>query len=220
MKGRVFVPRPKRDGVEAEIVSFIQQFIEKNGYSPSVREIGAAVGFKSSSTVFGYLKKLEQEDKIHMNAEKNRTVQVAKTDEPKVTSVDSMGIIEVPVIGTVAAGAPLLAEENISDTFPLPQRFAKKSTDVFMLKVKGESMINAGILDGDFVIVAKQQTASQHEIIVAMIDGEATVKRFYRESDSVVKLLPENDALEPIIVNAADVQILGKVVGIFRDNIM
>lgn len=214
------MPRPKRDGVETEIVNFIQQFIEKNGYSPSVREIGAAVGFKSSSTVFGYLKKLEQENKIHMNAEKNRTVQVSKTDEPKSSPVSGAEIIDVPVIGTVAAGAPLLAEENVTDTFPLPQRFAKKSTDVFMLKVKGESMINAGILDGDFVIVAKQQTASQHEIIVAMIDGEATVKRFYRESDGIVRLQPENDALEPIIVKADEVQIVGKVVGIFRDNII
>lgn len=215
------MPRPKRDGIETEIVNFIEQFIEKNGYSPSVREIGAAVGFKSSSTVFGYLKKLAQEDKIHMNADKTRTVQVAKKPEPKPpVSQQITDIIDVPVIGTVAAGAPLLAEENITDTFPLPQRFAKKSTDVFMLKVKGDSMINAGILDGDFVIVAKQQTASQHEIVVAMIHGEATVKRFYRENGDTVRLQPENDMIEPIIANAGEVQIIGKVVGIFRDNII
>lgn len=214
------MPRPKRDGIETEIVNFIEQFIEKNGYSPSVREIGAAVGFKSSSTVFGYLKKLAQENKIHMNADKTRTVQVAKKDKSKHEIAEIADVIEVPVIGTVAAGAPLLAEENVTDTFPLPQRFAKKSTDVFMLKVKGDSMINAGILNGDFVIVAKQQTAAQHEIIVAMIDGEATVKRFYRESDKIVQLKPENDMLEPIIVNADEVQIIGKVVGIFRDNII
>lgn len=207
------MPRKKKEGVEEQILDFIKKFSNSNGYAPSVREIGQAVGFKSSSTVHGYLERLAQEGRLNKKAEKTRTVSLTfHEDQMPELSCD---YIEVPVIGTVAAGVPITAIENIMDTFPLPSYYSRNG-EVFMLKVRGDSMINAGILDGDYVIVVKQNVASNHEIVVAMIDDEATVKRFYNEGNRI-RLQPENDMLEPIY--STQVAVLGKVVGVFRKNV-
>lgn len=211
--------RQNRDEIENQIVSFIRSYISENGYSPTVREIGTAVGLKSTSTVFSYLKRMTDSNKICMDAEKTRTIKLPETDEFKaeVSQKDETFYVKAPVIGTVAAGSPIFAEQNLVDVFPLPGSFSRKG-EIFMLKVKGESMINAGILDGDFVIVSKTPIAREGEIVVAMIDGEATVKRFFKEADGVIRLQPENEMLEPIF--SKEVTIIGKVVGVFRDGVI
>jgi len=201
----------KRINREQEILDFINEQIQAKGYPPSIREIGAAVGLNSPSTVHTYLKKLETKGLLQKDGSKTRALRPIATEAERMAEPVSE-YLSVPVVGTVAAGSPILAEENVTATFPLPMVFAKNK-NVFMLKVKGDSMINAGILDGDYVIVTQQDTARNGEMVVALLDDSATVKTFYRES-GYVRLQPENDALSPILVR--DVRILGVVSGVFR----
>ena len=210
--------RKKREGIEEEILNFIKEFMNEHGYSPSVREIGSAVGFSSSSTIHGYIKRLEEEGRLVMAADKTRTINLKEEKQSPFADMPDISTehIDVPVVGSVAAGLPITAEENITDAFPLPAYFARGG-EVFMLKVKGDSMINAGILNGDYVIVKKQTTAKAGEIIVARIDEEATVKRYYNEGN-VIRIQPENDYMEPIYSD--NVIIEGKVIGVFRTNVI
>ena len=201
---------------QQQILDFISAKIEEQGYPPSVREICSAVGLKSTSTVHGYLDRLQKKGFIQKDASKTRAIRimndsrVKKFSSIKPSPVKEM--IEVPIIGRVTAGQPILAVENIEDTFPLPMEFAKNK-DLFMLRVNGDSMVNAGILDNDFVIVEQTNTAKNGDIVVALIEDEATVKRFFKEKGHF-RLQPENDYMEPIIVK--ELSILGKVVGVFR----
>ena len=201
---------------EKAILKFIQKQIRTNGYPPSVREIGKAVGLKSTATVHGYLNKLEEKGVIKRKQQKGRTLKVLKGGlENKNTEKDlytRKEMVDVPVVGRITAGAPILAVENITDTFPIPIDFVGNS-ESFMLTVRGESMIEAGILDGDYILVRKQNTAENGEIVVVLIEDEATVKTFYKEKDHI-RLQPENSSMSPIIVD--DCKILGKVSGVFR----
>ena len=202
---------------EEAILKFIEKQIKENGYPPSVREIGKAVGLSSTATVHSYIAKLTQKGYIKKEDQKGRTLKVLKgglgddkkTDKPVYNGRE---LVDVPVIGKITAGAPILAVENITDTFPIPIDFVGNS-ESFMLTVRGESMIEAGILDGDYILVKKQNTARNGEIVVALIGDEATVKTFYKESDHI-RLQPENSTMDPIIV--PDCKILGKVAGVFR----
>ncbi len=207
--------RTKREGIETKILEFIENFVAENGFPPSVREIGRGVGFSSSSTVHTYIRKLVADGKLSQDSSKTRAIKV-HSDSVQPREDISTEHIFVPVLGKVAAGMPITAQENVMDEFPLPSYFSRKG-EVFMLKVQGESMINAGILDGDLVIVAKQNVARDREIVVAMIDGEATVKRYFNEG-SRIRLQPENDMLEPIYSDSAEV--VGKVVGVVRTTIV
>ena len=192
------------------ILAFIKQEIKSKGYPPAVREIGKAVGLRSSSTVHNHLNQLEKKGYIRRDPTKPRAIEVLD-DNLRITK----DLINVPVVGKVTAGVPILAVENIEDTFPLPFEFTK-TEDVFMLNVMGDSMINCGILDGDMVIVRKQNNAYNGDIVVALINDEATVKRFFK-GDNYVRLLPENKSYEPIIIRETeDFYILGKVVGLIR----
>lgn len=198
-----------------EILNFIKDELIKNGFPPSVREIGEKVGLKSTATIHARLRKLEEHGKIIRDSSKNRSIKVVGMEEENSTRIEYVSdkYIDVPVYGNVAAGIPITAIDEVNDTFPLPISYAKNK-DLFMLKVTGESMINAAILDGDMIIVSKQQTALNGDIVVALLDNEnATVKTFYKE-EGHIRLQPENDTMEPIIVK--DVKILGKVIGIFR----
>ncbi|AHF06964.1 transcriptional repressor LexA [Desulfitobacterium metallireducens] len=190
------------------ILKFIKQEIRVKGYPPSVREIGDAVGLMSSSTVHGHLQTLEDKGYIRRDPIKPRAIEVLES----ANDVVEKKVVHVPIVGRVTAGQPILAQENIEDTFPLPLDFVNDDK-VFLLKVRGESMINAGILNGDLILVRQQSTASNGEIVVAMIGDEATVKRFYREK-TLIRLQPENSLMEPIY--SQDVTILGKVIGVFR----
>lgn len=192
---------------QSGILDFIKQQIKSKGYPPSVREIGDAVGLSSSSTVHSHLSQLEKKGYIKRNAAKPRAIEVIDNN-----LYPGKDMINVPVVGRVTAGTPILAVEDIEDKFPLPLDFVK-SEDVFMLKIKGNSMIKAGIYNGDMVVVRKQNTASNGDIVVALLGEEATVKRFYKEAD-YIRLQPENDEYEPII--SKDVIILGKVTGLLR----
>lgn len=205
------MPRANR---EQEILDFINRQVHEVGYPPSIREICAAVGLNSPSTVHTYLKKLEDKGLLVKDGSKTRAIRLVESmSEPEPIPEQSIAeYLSVPVLGTVAAGTPILAEENVMDTFPLPMVFAHNK-DVFMLKVKGDSMIEAGILSGDYVIVMQQNTADNGDIVVALLDDSATVKTFYRE-DGYIRLQPENEALSPILVR--DVRILGKVAGVMR----
>ena len=202
------------------ILDFIIQQIRIKGYPPSVREIGEAVGLQSSSTVHSHLTQLEQKGYIKRDPTKPRAIMILKDsngDEDFYTTPSAENdtfeeMISLPLVGQVAAGQPILAEENVEDTIPFPMRFIRHN-DSFLLKVKGDSMINVGIFDGDLIIVAPTQVANNGEIVVALIDDEATVKTFYKEKGRI-RLQPENDSMEPIY--ATDVQILGKVIGLFR----
>ena len=198
-----------------EILDFIKDELIKNGFPPSVREIGEKVGLKSTATIHARLRKLEEHGKIIRDSSKNRSIKVVGMEEENLSKIEyaSDKYIDVPVYGNVAAGIPITAVDEINDTFPLPISYAKNK-DLFMLKVTGESMINAAILDGDMIIVSKQPDAKNGDIVVALLDNEnATVKTFYKEN-GYIRLQPENDTMEPIIVK--DVKILGKVIGIFR----
>ena len=188
------------------IYEFLKDFTSQKGYPPTVREICKAVGFKSTSSVHGHLKQLEKEGLIKRDPTKPRALEI-------VDSVIKKEMINVPIIGKVTAGLPILANENIEDSFPLPLDYVKHNNDLFMLKVSGSSMIKAGILDGDLAIIEKTQTASNGDKIVALIENEATLKTFYRENDHI-RLQPENDEMEPIIVD--NCSILGKLIGIYR----
>lgn len=198
-----------------EILDFIKNEQVKKGFPPSVREICDAVGLKSTATIHARLRKLELHGKIIRDSSKNRSIKiVGMEDEPlDILKYNSDKYIDIPVYGKVAAGQPITAINEVFDTFALPIEYAQNK-DLFMLKVTGESMINAAILDGDLIIVQKQSTAQNGEIVVALLDNEnATVKTFYKENGHI-RLQPENDTMEPII--ADDVVILGKVIGIFR----
>lgn len=190
------------------ILEFIKQEIRTKGYPPSVREIGEAVGLSSSSTVHGHLAQLEDKGYIRRDPTKPRAIEVLDGSE----SVIKKEMVNVPVVGKVTAGQPILAVENIDDTFPLPVDFVGND-EVFILSVQGDSMIEAGILDGDYILVRQQRIARNGDIVVALIEDEATVKTFYKEAD-YIRLQPENPSLEPIIVK--DVSIIGKVIGVFR----
>ena len=204
---------------EKAILKYIEKQIALNSYPPSVREIGKAVGLKSTATVHGYLAKLEEKGYIKKESQKGRTLKLLKGGLDKDKNQTQMKefysgkeMVEVPVIGKITAGAPILAVENITDTFPIPIDFVGNS-ESFMLTVRGESMIEAGILDGDYILVKKQDGANNGEIVVALIEDEATVKTFYKEKDHI-RLQPENSTMDPIIV--PNCKILGKVAGVFR----
>ncbi|OHW62853.1 LexA repressor [Andreesenia angusta] len=195
---------------QSAILEFIKSEISKKGYPPSVREICVAVGLKSTSTVHSHLEKLEGLGYIKRDASKPRTIEVM--DSGNEGFVYKKETIDIPVLGRVAAGEPLLATENIEDVFPMPVDFVPKG-ESFMLKVKGDSMINAGIYDKDFILVKHQSSAESGDIVVALLGSEATVKRFFKEKDHI-RLQPENDYMAPIL--AKEVTIVGKVVGLFR----
>ena len=195
---------------EKAILKYIEKQIKANSYPPSVREIGKAVGLSSTATVHGYLAKLEEKGYIKKESQKGRTLRLLKGIIKEVYT--SREMVDVPVIGKITAGAPILAVENVTDTFPIPIDFVGNS-ESFMLTVSGESMIEAGILDGDYILVKKQNTANNGEIVVALIEDEATVKTFYKENGHI-RLQPENSTMEPIIV--PNCEILGKVAGVFR----
>lgn len=210
---------------QENILRYIIQQVQLLGYPPAVREIGKAVGLTSSSTVHTHLTQLEQKGYIARDPAKPRAIMILKDwegnpyvkDTPANTVEETEEtfdeVVNLPLYGNVAAGAPIYAEDNIEDTITFPMRFVRHNGS-FMLKIKGESMINAGIFDGDYIIVAPQKTARNGEIIVAMIDGEATCKTFYQEANRV-RLQPENDFMEPIY--AEEVEILGKVISLFRN---
>jgi len=204
---------------QQKILDFLNEQIEKNGYPPSVREICSAVGFKSTSTVHAYLEKLRKEGLISKAPSKPRALRVVgggkkdRNDSKPKEFYSGKEMVEVPIVGKVTAGQPILAVENIEDTFPLPLDFVQNSS-VFMLRVKGDSMVEAGILDNDYILIKQQSTANNGDIVVALIEDEATVKTFYKEN-GYVRLQPENKYYEPIIVKD-NISILGKVIGVFR----
>ena len=193
---------------QQEILEYIKSCILKKGYPPAVREICEAVHLKSTSSVHSHLERLEESGYIRRDPTKPRAIEILD-DEFGLTRRE---MVQVPVVGTVAAGQPILAQENIEDYFPIPADLLPNA-QTFMLRVKGESMINIGIFDGDQVIVEKTSTARNGEIVVALVEDSATVKRFFNENGHY-RLQPENDSMDPIIV--PEVQILGKVVGLFR----
>ncbi len=193
---------------QKEILQYIKDTILGKGYPPSVREICEAVKLKSTSSVHSHLETLERNGYIRRDPTKPRTIEIIDDD----FALTRREVVNVPVIGTVAAGTPILAEENIEDYLPIPVEMLPNK-EIFMLKVKGDSMIEAGIFNNDKVIVAKQPTADNGDKVVALLEDSATVKTFYRENGHI-RLQPENSAMDPIIVN--DIQILGKVIGLFR----
>ncbi len=196
---------------QKDIFQFIKRNVNDKGYPPSVREIGNAVGLQSSSTVHGHLAKLESKGYIKRDPTKPRAIEIVQESD-----VNESPVIHVPVLGKVTAGLPITAVENVEEYFPLPEHFtANHNSEIFLLNVVGDSMIEAGIHDGDRVIVRKQNIAHNGEIIVAMTDeDEATVKRFYKEK-GYYRLQPENSTMEPIFLD--NVSVLGKVVGLFRE---
>lgn len=192
-----------------EILNFLKMEVLKRGYPPAIREIGAAVDLRSTSTVHSHLTKLEQKGYIKRDPTKNRAIEIVDDTQ---TDLPVHRIVHVPVVGDVAAGSPILAVENIEDTYPLPVSMAENG-DLFMLRIQGDSMIEAGILQDDLVIVRKQNTARNGEIIVAMLEDSATVKRFFLK-DGTVELRPENSSMTSIF--STECQILGKVIGLQR----
>lgn len=209
---------------EQRILNYMKEQIKAKGYPPTVREICSALNIKSTSTAHKDIESLVKQGYLVKDPSKPRALMVVEPSSGKhedVTPFESSNIenrediVDIPIVGRVAAGTPILAEQNIEDTFPIPARFAASGNN-FMLRVKGESMIEAGIMDGDLILVQQTETARNGEMVVAMIDGfenEATVKTFYKEKD-FIRLQPENSTMSPIIVK--DVKILGKVKGVFR----
>lgn len=198
---------------QSEIYQFIKHIVQTKGYPPSVREIGLAVGLASSSTVHGHLSRLEEKGYIKRDPTKPRAIEITETVGENINQENT---IHVPVIGKVTAGIPITAVENVEEYFPLPAHFTSThNSNIFILDVIGDSMIEAGIFDGDKVIVRSQSIAENGDIIVAMTDeDEATVKRFYKE-ETRYRLQPENNTMEPIYLD--NVTVLGKVVGLFRE---
>ncbi|WP_024616009.1 transcriptional repressor LexA [Clostridium sp. Ade.TY] len=192
---------------QSQIYEFLKIYTENKGYPPSVREICEAVSLKSTSTVHGHLKRLEKKGLIKRDPTKPRALEIIEFLQPKREMID------IPIVGNITAGLPILATENVEDTFSLPIDFVKHNNELFMLKVNGNSMINAGINNGDLAIIEKTQYASNGDIVVALIDDSSTIKRFFKENNNI-RLQPENDAMLPMIVD--DCKILGKLVGIFR----
>ncbi|CDF57983.1 transcriptional repressor LexA [Thermobrachium celere] len=197
------------------ILEFIKQELATKGYPPSVREIGLAVGLKSTSTVHAHLEKLEKKGYIRRDPTKPRAIEILDNNSYTYNNYNNIDIdiLKAPIVGNVSAGNPILAFEDIQDYFPLPLSYFNANNEVFLLKIEGESMIEAGILDGDYVVVEKRSIANNGDIVVALIDDSATVKRFYRE-DNFIRLQPENSSMEPIIVK--DCKIIGKVIGVIR----
>ncbi|MBJ6363647.1 transcriptional repressor LexA [Paenibacillus sp. GCM10012307] len=194
------------------ILEFIKNEVREKGYPPSVREIGEAVGLASSSTVHGHLDRLEKKGLIRRDPTKPRAIEILNQEQDEIPF--PVHVAKVPVVGRVTAGVPITATENIEEYFPLPSHFVGDN-QVFMLNVVGDSMIEAGIHNGDYVIVRQQQTANNGDIVVAMTeDDEATVKTFYKERDHI-RLQPENSTMQPLLLTK--VTILGRVVGLFRD---
>lgn len=193
---------------QKEILEFIKSKIINKGYPPSVREICEAVKLKSTSSVHSHLETLEKNGYIRRDPSKPRAIEIID-DEFNMTRRE---LVNVPIVGTITAGQPILAVENIDSYFPIPSEFMPNS-ETFMLRVKGDSMINAGIYDQDKILIQKQSHAKNGDYAVALIDDEVTVKTFYKEN-GFIRLQPENDSMEPIIVE--DVQILGIVIGLFR----
>ena len=193
---------------QKEILEFIKSKIINKGYPPSVREICEAVKLKSTSSVHSHLETLEKNGYIRRDPSKPRAIEIID-DEFNLTRRE---LVNVPIVGTITAGQPILAVENVDSYFPIPSEFMPNS-ETFMLRVKGESMINAGIFDQDKILIQKQSHAKNGDYVVALIDEEVTVKTFYKEN-GYIRLQPENDAMEPIIVD--DLQILGIVIGLFR----
>ena len=204
---------------EKTILRFIEKEVLANGYPPSVREICRAVGLKSTATVHGYIAKLEEKGYIKKEQQKGRTLKLLKSEIASKSKVSDFKdifngkeMVDVPIIGKITAGTPILAVENVTDTFPIPLDFVGNS-ESYMLVVRGESMIEAGILSGDYILIRRQNTAENGDIVVALIGDEATVKTFYKEKDHI-RLQPENSSMDPIIVPTCEV--LGKVIGVFR----
>lgn len=193
---------------QKEILEYIKQEILNKGYPPTVRDICAAIHLKSTSSVHSHLEKLEKNGYIRRDPTKPRAIEIIDENFNNIRR----GIVNVPIVGRVAAGEPILAIENVESYFPLPSEYIPNNQS-FMLKVKGDSMINAGIFDGDNILVEKDASIENGDIVVALIDDSATVKTFYKEENHI-RLQPENDKLEPIIVS--DCEILGKVFGVFR----
>lgn len=193
---------------QREILEYIKQEILNKGYPPTVREMCDAVHLKSTSSIHSHLESLEKNGYIRRDPSKPRTIEIVD-DNFNLTRRE---VVNVPVVGSIAAGQPLLAVQNIDNYFPIPSEYMPNQ-DTFMLHVKGDSMINAGIFDGDVILVKQQNTARNGEIVAALVDDSATVKTFYKETDHI-RLQPENDSMDPIIV--ADCQILGVVFGVFR----
>ena len=203
------MPYGKISPKQAEILEYIKNEIINRGFPPTVRDICDAVNLKSTSSVHSHLETLERNGYIRRDPTKPRAIEIVD-DNFNLTRRE---LVNVPVVGRVAAGEPILAVENVENYFPIPAEFMPNS-QTFMLNVTGESMINAGILDGDQILVQQQSTAENGEIVVALIDDSATVKTFYKE-DGHYRLQPENDTMDPIIVKG-NLQILGKVIGVFR----
>ena len=202
------MPREQLTDKQQQILEFIKHRILEKGYPPAVREICQAVHLRSTSSVHSHLETLERKGYIRRDPTKPRAIEIIDDD----FNLARLEIVHIPIVGTITAGEPILAVENIEDYFPMQPDFIS-SRDTFMLHVRGESMINAGIMDGDLVIVQQQPTADNGDIVVAMIDDSATVKRFYKE-DGHYRLQPENDAMDPIIV--PEVSVIGKVIGLYR----
>lgn len=190
------------------ILNFLKKETINKGYPPSVREICEAVGLKSTSTVHGHLERLEKKGLIRRDPTKPRAIEIVDDD----FQLARREMVNIPIIGKVAAGSPILAVENIEDYFPIPVDYAPNS-DAFMLRVKGESMINVGIFENDLILVQQQSTAKNGDIVVALVEDSATVKTFFKEANQI-RLQPENDNMDPIFVT--DASILGKVVGLYR----
>ena len=198
------MPRRPNGDTQQRILDYIENYIEVNGYPPSVREIGQAVDLKSTSTVHGHLNRLERKGLLHREAMKPRTIDVKREDKPQ--------IVKLPVLGKVAAGVPILAEENAEGFIQLPDTIVGRG-EHFILEIRGDSMISAGIMNGDYVVVKRQQTAQNGDIVIAMIDDEATCKRYFKEPDRI-RLQPENPRMRPFY--ARSVTIVGKVVAVYR----
>ena len=204
-------------GRQQEIWKFLTDYVDEHGYPPTVREIGEAVGLASPSTVHAHLANLERAGLIKRDPTKPRALELRRDPRPEPAKAVAADVHRLPLVGEIAAGGPLLAEQNVEDYVAVPEPLARGGEE-FLLRVKGDSMINAGILDGDLVVVRREQTARDGEIVVALagedeLADEATVKRFFKENGRI-RLQPENDALEPIY--ADHVQILGVVTGVFR----
>ncbi|MBO7402864.1 MAG: transcriptional repressor LexA [Lachnospiraceae bacterium] len=198
----------KKGQKQQEVLDFIKKFILEKGYPPTVRDIGIGVDLKSTASVHFHLEQLEKEGYIRKDPSKPRTIEIVDDE----FNLPRRELVNVPMVGTVTAGQPILAVQNISGYFPIPVEYMPNS-ETFMLRVKGESMINAGIFDGDQILVQRQTTANNGDFVVALIDDSVTVKTFYKENGHY-RLQPENDYMAPIIVE--ECQILGKVIGLFR----
>lgn len=196
-----------KNNKQIEIYEFLKEQISTKGYPPSVREICEAVNLKSTSTVHGHLSRLEKKGLIRRDPTKPRAIELL------LDSPIKKELIDIPIVGKITAGEPILAHESIEDTFSIPINFIKNKNELFILKVSGESMIEAGIFDGDLAIIEKTSTADNGDIVVALIENEATIKTFYKE-DGYIRLQPENSTMNPILVK--NCTILGKLAGLYR----